>query len=240
MARRLFLFVLALLPSAIKIWILRRRGHDIGNHVHIGCSYLDIKKIVLKDHACIGSFNYFKGLSKVTLMEYARIGGWGNWFTASAEDRRGNDGHGCLVIGRGSAMTNRHYFDIQDALIIGEQTFIAGFGSVFYTHGVSPSLGNFNRPIVIGDHGYLGSHCLFLPGARTGPYTFVGAGSVVTKDFSGVSHVLLAGNPAAPRKKYDVNAKYFTEDHTSFLPVPPPELEVSPMKAKRQVMACKR
>jgi serine acetyltransferase len=92
---------------------------------------------------------------------------------------------------------------------------------VFYTHGVSPRLGNFNRAVVIGPHCYLGSHCLFLPGAMTGPYTFVGAGSVVSKDFSDRSHVLLAGNPARVVKVYEVNARYFEEDHTAFLPSAP-------------------
>lgn len=220
--RRLSLLLFALFPSFVKVLLLRAWGHDIGKNVHIGMSYLDIRRMVLKDGARIGAFNYFNGLTELVVMEHARIGGWGNWFTASRRDYQGNPGHGRIFIGRGSAMTNRHYIDVQESFVVGEQSFIGGFGSVFYTHGVSPSLGNFNRPVVIGDHCYLGSHCLLLPGARIGPYCFVGAGAVVTKDFSDRSHVLLAGNPAVAKKRYDMDAKYFTEDHTSFLPRPAP------------------
>lgn len=218
--RRLFLILLALLPSFVKVRLLRALGHDIGKNVHIGMSYLDIRRMDLRDGVRIGSFNYFNGLTELTVMEHARIGGWGNWFTASRRDDQGNPGHGRVFIGRGSAITNRHYVDVQELFVVGEQSFIGGFGSVFFTHGVSPPLGNFNRPVIIGDHCYLGSHCLLLPGAGIGSYSFVGAGAVVTKDFSDRSHVLLAGNPAAARKRYDADARFFTEDHTSFLPRP--------------------
>src|SRR5947207_2249048 len=145
--RKLFLLLLAILPNPAKIWILRRRGHEIGENVYIGLCYLDIRKMILKDGVHIASFNYFKGLSEFVMLERSRISGWGNWFTAAVRDDLGNPGHGRVFIGRGSAMTNRHYFDVQDDFIVGEQTFIAGFGSVFFTHGVSPPLGNFNRSI---------------------------------------------------------------------------------------------
>lgn len=212
------LLMLALLPSRLKILILRMRGHQIGKNVRIGFCYLDIRMLCLEDNVSINNFNYFKNLRCLEMKERARIGGWGNWFTASNNNNDGDEGFGCLTIGLGSNITSRHYFDIQGRLTIGSQTLVAGFGSVFYTHTVTPDFDNVNKPIHLGDNCYIGSHCLFLPGATVGSSTFVAAGSVVVKNHEVDTRVLLAGNPAVVKKRYDSEASFFQNDHTGFVP----------------------
>src|SRR5438045_1573430 len=204
-------------PSWLKIVLLRCLGHEVGNNVHIGMSYLDVRRIVLKDGVRIASFNYFKNLQELVMLEGARIGGWANWFTATAHNNDGNAGFGCLTIGKGSNITSRHHFDLQEKVTIGDQTLIAGFGSAFFTHSYSPTVRNVNRPIHIDEHCYVGSHSIFTPGSAVGPGTFVGAGSVVSRDLSYESAVLVAGNPAGVLKACEPALFFFNADHGSFL-----------------------
>jgi acetyltransferase-like isoleucine patch superfamily enzyme len=219
MFKTLRLLIFALLPSPVKVFILRRLGHTIGKNVRIGIVYLDVCKLVLEDGVRIASFNYLKNLRELTMREGARIGGWGNWFTATRFNDEGNPGFGRLIIGRGSDITSRHFFDVQETIEIGDQTLVAGFHSAFFTHTYTPELRNLNRRIKLGDHCYIGSHSIFTPGSGVASCTFVGAGSVVVKDFSPQQPaVLLAGNPAMVRKHYDANLPFFVEDHGSFLP----------------------
>jgi serine acetyltransferase len=216
--KRVPYLLLMLLPSWLKVVVLRFLGHEIGRDVRIGYSYLDIDTIVLKDGTRIGHLNYFKNLRGLTMLEGARIGGYCNWFTATAANDEGNPQFGTLQIGRGSNMTGRHYFDLQDGIVIGDETLIAGFGSVFLTHTYTPDRRNVNAPIRVGDRCYVGSRTIFLPGTAVGPCCFIGAGAVITKDFSSESGVLIAGNPARIKRQYPRDAWFFVADHSSFLP----------------------
>jgi acetyltransferase-like isoleucine patch superfamily enzyme len=218
MFKTLRLFVFALLPSPLKVLILRRRGHSIGKNVRIGIVYLDVRKLVLEDGVRIASFNYIKNLRELTMRAGARIGGWGNWITATRFNDEGNDGFGRFIIGRGSNITSRHFFDVQETIEIGEQTLVAGFHSAFFTHTYTPDFRNVNRGIQLGDHCYIGSHSIFTPGSGVGSCTFVGAGSVVVKDFSLQPFVMVGGNPAMVRKHYNADLPFFVEDHGSFMP----------------------
>ena len=216
--KRIRCLALMLLPSSLKILVLRWLGHEIGRDVRIGYSYLDVESIVLENGVRIGHFNYFKNLRRLTMREGARIGGYCNWFTATAANDEGNPDFGCLEVGRGSNMTARHYFDLQAGIVIGDETLIAGFGSVFLTHTYTPDLRNVNAAIRIGSRCYVGSHVILLPGIAVGPCSFIGAGAVITKDFSAESGVLLAGNPARIKRKYSTDSWFFVADHSSFLP----------------------
>lgn len=209
----LIALLVALLPSKLKILVLKIMGHEIGKNVYIGLSILNIKKITLKDNVKIQSFNYFKNLSYLTMMEKSAISGWGNWFTASKLNYQENEGFGCLTIGEGSSITGRHYFDVPGQIIIGKATLIGGYNSTFYTHTITADIDvtNINKPIVIGDRCYIGSHCMFLPGTAIGSFTFVGAGSVVTKNFMDKNYILLAGNPAMVKKVYPKESKFFLD-----------------------------
>jgi len=50
------------------------------------------------------------------------------------------------------------------------------------------------QPVTIGDHVWIGTRALILPGVTIGDGAVVGAGSVVTKDV--LPNGVVAGNPA--------------------------------------------
>lgn len=64
-------------------------------------------------------------------------------------------------------------------------------------HPIDPELRRqglqFNMPVRIGNHCWLGAGVIVLPGVTVGDNTVIGAGSVVTKDIP--SGVVAAGNP---------------------------------------------
>lgn len=51
-----------------------------------------------------------------------------------------------------------------------------------------------NKPVVIGENCWIGTHVIFLPGVTIGEGVVVGAGSVVTKDIP--DYAVIGGNPA--------------------------------------------
>ncbi|WGV27608.1 acyltransferase [Halotia branconii] len=206
--------LVALLPSKLKILVLKMMGHEIGKNVYIGMSILNIKKITLKDDVRIKNFNYLKNLSHLTMMEKSAIDGSFNWFTASKTHDYGQEGFGCITIGERTRILSRHYLDLQEQIIIGKKCLIAGSSSSFYTHTIiaDPDYRETNKPIIIGDYCYIASHCILLPGAGIGSFTLVGAGSVITKNFLDKNYVLVAGNPANVKKSYPKDAKFFTNN----------------------------
>lgn len=56
-----------------------------------------------------------------------------------------------------------------------------------------------NKPIVIGDHAFIGAHSIILKGVRIGEKSIIGAGSVVTKPIP--EGEIWGGNPAKFIKK---------------------------------------
>lgn len=217
MIKYIKLFLLAILPSRLKILLLNMRGHKIHPTCKIGICYLDIAHITLKEGASINHLNVFKGLKSLEMGSYARIGGRLNWFTASALHDR-TPSFGKLTIGDGSNITSKHFFDLQQQITIGKNSLIAGFRSTFWTHGYRTTEPSNNHSIKIGDHCYIGSQVIFTPGSGVGDMVFVGTGSVVTKDWTSSSKCLIAGNPATTRKKYTGNEEFFTHSHYGFRP----------------------
>lgn len=60
-----------------------------------------------------------------------------------------------------------------------------------------------DKPIIIGDHCWICTDAIVLPGVKiTGEYVVVAAGAVVTKDIT-ESKVVVAGNPARIVKRMD-------------------------------------
>jgi acetyltransferase-like isoleucine patch superfamily enzyme len=212
MYKKIWLLFFSLLPSSWKIAILRKQGHIIGDNVSIGCCYLDIAKIILGNNTYVGNFNYFKNLKVLKMEDNSYIGPL-NWFSASRFNNMANVGFGVFRIMRNAGITGRHFFDLAESITIGEETLVAGFRSIFWTHTMSVEGGNINAPIFIGDKCYIGAEVQFVPGSSVGNCTFVGAGAVVTKDYSHITHVLLAGNPAKVRKSYSSNDKWFQMHH---------------------------
>ncbi|HAJ45577.1 MAG TPA: hypothetical protein DCL54_03235 [Alphaproteobacteria bacterium] len=204
--RFLMMMLEALLPSTLRIWLLRRRGATIGAGCHIGAfTILDASNIHLGDCVQIASFNLVHRLSRLDMGNGSRMNGF-NWITGA--------GTGRLEVGKNSAITRFHFFEASGDITIGENSIIAGRDSHFFTHGISATNLDDVRSIRIGSWCYIGSSSRFVPGSGVSKGTFVGMGSVVTKPFT-EEFLLIAGNPAQMKKQLSSTDVYFDR---AFLP----------------------
>lgn len=192
-------YIVALLPSRLKIPLLRALGARIGMHCRIGLALIDARSIEIGDNVQISSFNLFNRLDRLVMATGSRMNGF-NWITGA--------GTGSFVLGRNSAVTRLHFFEASGSIFIGENTIIAGRNSHFFTHGISPTNLDDVRSIRIGPWCYIGSSSRFVPGSEVARGTFVGMGSVVSKPHS-VEYVLLAGAPARERRRLSPRDIYF-------------------------------
>ncbi|OQV19768.1 putative maltose O-acetyltransferase [Hypsibius exemplaris] len=87
---------------------------------------------------------------------------------------------------------------------IGKRCFFGPKVSIYTnTHPIDPyerALGDYSKPVTIGDDCWVGGSAIILPGITIGEGSTIGAGSVVTKDVA--PYTIVAGNPA--RKIKDV------------------------------------
>ncbi len=74
--------------------------------------------------------------------------------------------------------------DLWNDISLGNNTWIAGRGSQFWTHGsIHTKLGNKYLSIILKDNIYVGSSCCFAPGVIIENANLIGLGSVITKSF---------------------------------------------------------
>lgn len=205
MLRSLYLCVLALLPSKIKIWVLRFKGAKIGRSCRIGLTIIDSENIDIGDYVYIGNFNIIWRLNNLKLETGSKLGD-GNWITGG--------GGGSFSLGRNSSLRRFHYLDASGSIKIGMNSILAGRGIQMITHGLHPETFQYMRPIVIDDWCYIGAFTKFVPGSSICKGTFVGMGAVVTKSHH-EEYILLGGNPARKIRSLDVNSRYF---QASYLP----------------------
>nr|ABX39501.1 WbxB [Aeromonas piscicola] len=98
-------------------------------------------------------------------------------------------------------------------IIIGEGAVLSDYVYLStLSHGLDPQSGPIMQqesydkgPIILGENVFVGFGCKIMPNVSLGDWCIVGAGSVVTKSFSG--YVMIAGNPAKIIKKYDPQSK---------------------------------
>lgn len=117
-----------------------------------------------------------------------------------------------IRIGNDCRLNNRVFLNARSGIEIGDDVTIS--------HGAMLLSGGYNidkwietgekehfenRPIHIGNHCWIGTGAIILPGVNiTGEYVVVGAGAVVTKDIA-ESKVIVAGNPATIVKRLGDN-----------------------------------
>ncbi len=117
--------------------------------------------------------------------------------------RSGNQflGNSACMIGNNVRIIAEHYFDLAAEIHIGDNTWIAGRASQFWTHGTTRE--HIDQSIRIGKGCYIASRILFAPGAGVADGTLVALGAVVTRRFD-EPHCVVAGCPAKIiRRNYD-------------------------------------
>jgi acetyltransferase-like isoleucine patch superfamily enzyme len=195
--------LVALLPSWLKVFVLRARGAKIGKNCWIGFSVIDASSITIGDNVRVGHFNLLWRLRGLTLETGSAIT-MCNWITGART--------GTFRVGRNSGITRFHFLEASAGIDIGANCIVAGRGSHFFTHGISSTNLDDKRPITIGDWCYIGSGSKFVPGTSIAAGTFVGMGSIVTKE-SSERFVMIAGAPATLKKQLAPTDAYFARSH---------------------------
>jgi acetyltransferase-like isoleucine patch superfamily enzyme len=176
--------------SAFKVFLLRKMfGYSIGKNVKIGKSIINCNKVTIGNNVYIADKNVIN-CNELTI-----------GFNTSIHSGNIIQGSANFSIGNNSRIINNHYFDLWNNIKLGNNTWIAGKNSQFWTHGSIHTKNNEkDLSIKINDHVYIGSSSLFAPGAVIESINLVGLGSVVSGVFN-ESHTIIAGNLAKVVKK---------------------------------------
>ena len=99
-------------------------------------------------------------------------------------------------------MGNYYQTISESKIIIGKGCWIApNVGLITANHDIfNPDNHSEGKDIILGEKCWVGMNSMILPGVILGPYTTVGAGSVVTKSFKD-GYCVIAGNPAIMIRK---------------------------------------
>ncbi len=199
--------IIGLMPtSKVRIFLYRTLlGYRISR------SYIGWATILVVDDAeisgcSIGRNNKFVGPMRIRIKDGSSIGSKNSfncgWWTKEEQFKTANYERS-LHIGTETLITSNHHFDVVGAFVLGNNSWIAGTASQFWTHGAGVQERNIN----IGECCYLGSAVRFSPGSSVGNNCIVGLGSVVTKKFD-ANNSIIAGHPAKIiRENYDWKTK---------------------------------
>jgi acetyltransferase-like isoleucine patch superfamily enzyme len=207
--------VVALLPSVLKLVIYRRLyKYNIGRDVKIGLSPLvGVRRCRIGDGVRIGHLNLFFQLEDLGVEAHSRIGFLNifrggrvrlgaytsvfrmNFMNSIPDPDAENVTDGVLDVGPGTVITSGHRLDFTDRITIGANTVLGGRGSALWTHSRQRT-----RPIVVGNHCYLGSGVQVAPGVELADCCIVSLGSVLIGQLT-EPRALIVGNPARVERK---------------------------------------
>ncbi|MBW3596991.1 MAG: hypothetical protein KY475_06920 [Planctomycetes bacterium] len=208
--------VLAAFPSRLKVaWLRWVCGYRIGRRVRIGfgtiffgveqcqigddvriglCNcFFRVGSVQLGDHVAIGSFNLFRGGDRIEIGDYSSIFRM-NICNAILDPDAVTPLEPVLRLGRGVVVTTGHWIDFSDRITLHDQVIVGGRNSSFWTHNRQRT-----RPIMIGEHCYLGSEIRVAPGVEVAPYCIVAIGSVLMGSYE-PARSLIMGNPATVQR----------------------------------------
>ncbi|NJY63627.1 hypothetical protein HC174_12815 [Salinimicrobium sp. CDJ15-81-2] len=158
--------------------------YEIGKNVKIGRSFILCESVQINDNAVIGDDNFIFCKS-FFVGDNSKINS-GNSLMGKAE----------FSLGMNSRIINDHYFDLSNTIYIGNNSWIAGKASQFWTHGSIHTKERIkDLSINIKDNVYVGSNVCFAPGVEIDSLNVIGLGSVVHSSFLS-SENIIAGNPA--------------------------------------------
>ena len=184
--RVLILKTIKYIPSSsIKIILLKKIfGYTIGENVKIGRSIINCKKVI------IGSNVYISHKNTIMCNELI-IGDNTSIYSGNTIQGKSN-----FSIGHNSRIINNHFFDLWNDIVIGNNTWIAGKNSQFWTHGsIHTKTHTKDLSIVLKDNIYVGSSSLFSPGVKIENDNLIGLGSVINMNFK-EEKTIIVGNPA--------------------------------------------
>ncbi len=113
-----------------------------------------------------------------------------------------------LVIGNDCKINSSVYINARSGVTIGNDVTLSHGAKIISTGydieqwvNTSKKIHIDNTPVYIGNHCWIGTDAVILPGVKiTGEYVVIGAGAVVTKDIT-ESRVIVAGVPATVIKR---------------------------------------
>lgn len=194
--RKTIASMISLVPSNRTRVLLYRKllGYTISPKARIGLlTVINVQQVEI-GHARIGKKNTFQGPFSLTIGNGTKIGEsnifeCGNWIL---EERfKHKNFHAFITIGERVLITSRHYFDASGGFFLGDEGWVAGRDSQFWTHGANVD----DNEIHIGSQSYIGSAARFAPGSHVGKNVVIGLGSVVTGRIE-EDNCLIAGCPA--------------------------------------------
>jgi acetyltransferase-like isoleucine patch superfamily enzyme len=175
-------------------------GWAIGKGAKIGYSIILCTKVRIGSNSRIGHLNIFRDLKTLEIGNETKILNL-NHFMASKEKAWPD----AFSIGNNSQITSRHFFDCSGGIRIGDRCLIGGRDSQCWTHFFDSRDGISRiewRELAIADRCYIGARATLLY-CKIPSDSVVGAGAVVTKDFSTEGPgLLLVGNPAEIKKRF--------------------------------------
>lgn len=113
-----------------------------------------------------------------------------------------------ITVGENTTIGDSCFLDGRSRLSIGNCVNLGSHVTVYTRqHAVdSPVFEEIGAPVVIGDHAWVASHAIILPGVTIGEGAVVAAGAVVPRDVA--PYILVGGNPARVIRERPRNLTY--------------------------------
>ena len=169
--------------------------------------FINVSSLEIGPFTTVEKFNVFSGPMSLSIGERSSIGSsnqirCGTW---TSDGQHSSDNYRRRMrVGNHCRVSPGHFFDANGEIVIGNNTWITGRGSQFWTHGASKP----DATVSIGANSYVGSACRFAPGSGVADHCVVSLGSVVTKTLA-TPYRLVGGVPAREIKdiREDIESK---------------------------------
>ena len=200
--RKLLLLIATLLPLPLKLLLYRRvMGWQIDQNVQIGLSYLDADQVWISENVYIGNLNIIRCVKQLRIGNNSRLMNFNQFFGRRDNPRWTSQ----LTIGEHVQFMSHHFIDAGGTVTIGDRTTIGGRDTQIWSHGLTYETSEAMLSplaVTVGSDVYIGARAT-LVNCHIPSKAVVGAGSVVTKKFAEeVDRLLIAGNPAMIKKRY--------------------------------------